>query len=362
MVNYDPRDIPEQLAPLIRSAAGEMERLRDVPESLMSELAEAGAFSLFTPRELGGYEVPLATAVDVYERFGRLDVSVGWVVWNGNWGFVGALLGEPGTNQIWKAGHPVFANAAQPATAVSVPGGYRVSGDWKLVTGVRNADWVITVAMVEGLPGPALFAIPRDQVTVHDTWRSSGLRGSGSNRVTVTDVFVPADLVGHDTRVRVDRPLYRGHIPALVFPGSAAVVLGAARGAVEETMDLIGDKRELPRVQSVIAQSEASVTAARLLVLSAAEAMDLAHERDEPVTMVQRADLRAAIAHAGKISRQVLTDMYVLGSSASTAEGSPVERLFRDGLVALQHFSMAESFFEAVGRTRFGLDPGTRLF
>jgi hypothetical protein len=90
--------------------------------------------------------------------------------------------------------------------------------------------------------------------------------------------------------------------------------------------------------------------------------MDRAHDRDEPVTMVQRADLRAAIAHAGKTSREVLTDMYVLGSSASTVAGGPVERLFRDGMVALQHFSMAESFFEAVGRTRFGLKPGTPIF
>jgi hypothetical protein len=67
-------------------------------------------------------------------------------------------------------------------------------------------------------------------------------------------------------------------------------------------------------------------------------------------------------ALAGGPERGPLVDMYELGSSSSIYAGSPVERLFRDGMVALQHFSFSQTYVEAVGRARFGLEPGLPLF
>lgn len=70
-------------------------------------------------------------AVRPYRRLG------GPLVWNANFGFVGAMLDPAGVAQIWGDGtEPVFANSGQPGTAEPVDGGYRLSGEWKIVSGI----------------------------------------------------------------------------------------------------------------------------------------------------------------------------------------------------------------------------------
>ncbi|MFD7282883.1 acyl-CoA dehydrogenase family protein [Streptomyces sp. NPDC059862] len=377
-----PLRLPELLSASVKAAAEEMEAGRDLPEKLMQELRDSGAFRLLTPRELGGFEAPLETVLKVYEGFGRLDASVAWVVWNTNWGFLAALLGEAGTARIWADGpDPIFANADQPGTAVVTEGGYRLSGTWKRVSGVDRADWLVVVAVVAedgsprltqgGTPDVRLFALSRDQLSVLDTGDVSGMPGTGSNTVVVDDVLVPDELVARfDVPTRTQRPLYHGFIPALVFPGCSAVVLGVAQSAVDEIVALATSKStftggtlaESARAQATVARSEAALQAARLLLLSAAATVDAAAEKGEPATLDQRAALHAAMGHATEVSREVLVAMYELGGSASIDRGNPVERLFRDGMVALQHANHFAPFLEAAGRVRFGFDPGVPLF
>ncbi|SEN89341.1 acyl-CoA dehydrogenase family protein [Actinacidiphila rubida] len=379
---FTPLDLPSLLAPSIEAATDRMETDRDVPEELVRELRDAGAFRLLTPRELGGFEAPLATVLEVYEGFGRLDVSVAWSVWNANWGFLAALLDEAGTARVWGDGRePVFANSGMPGIAVPTEEGYLLSGTWRIVSGVTRADWLALVGVVtrDGGPGPTrtgapdarLFVLRRDQVSIRDTWNVSGMLGTGSNDVVVENALVPHELVARvDEPARIKRPLYQGFIPALVIPGCTAVVLGAAHAAVQRTVALAlskgtftgGTLARSAHTQAVIGRSQAALKAARLLLLSAAAALDTAGEHGEAVTLDQRADLRAAMSHAARVSREVLVAMYELGSSSSLYRGDPVERLFRDGMVALQHANHSAAFFEAAGRVRFGMDPGMPLF
>jgi indole-3-acetate monooxygenase len=379
----DPLSLPARLEPVIRAAAEEMEAERDLPVHLLHELRDRGAFRLLTPRELGGFEAPLETVISVYERFARLDAAAAWIVWNANWGFLAALLDEPGVAEIWGEGpEPVFANSGSPGFAVPVDGGYRLSGNWKLVSGIDRADWLVVVGVIMDGDAPRLteagardvrlFNLRRDQVSIAETWDVSGLLGSGSNDVAVQDAVVPDHLVARfDVPARIQRPLFQGFIPALVFPGSAAIVIGIAQAALDATVALAPSKKTLfdmgtlaesADAQTTIARSQAALDAARLLLLSAARALDAAGADATPVTLEQRAALHAAMSHAAQVSREVLVAMYQLGSSTSLYRDKPVERLFRDGMVALQHANHSAAFFQAAGRVRFGFDPGVPLF
>jgi hypothetical protein len=62
------------------------------------------------------------------------------------------------------------------------------------------------------------------------------------------------------------------------------------------------------------------------------------------------------------VGREALVAMYELSSSSALYVGNPIERLFRDGMVALQHANHSAALFEAAGRVRFGLDPAVPLF
>jgi alkylation response protein AidB-like acyl-CoA dehydrogenase len=119
---------------------------------------------------------------------------------------------------------------------------------------------------------------------------------------------------------------------------------------------------EIPRVQSMVAASQADLDAARLLLLSAARALQDAGDAGVAVTTEQRAALRAAMSHSARASRRVLIDMYELASSSPLYKGDTLERRFRDGMAALQHFNHSAAAFEAAGRVRFGLAPDMPLF
>jgi indole-3-acetate monooxygenase len=362
----NPRNMPESLREAITEAADDSDRAGEIPADLRDRLRDCGAFSLLTPRELGGWETPLPGVLSVYEEFGYIDASVGLLVWNANFGFIGAMLDPAGVQQIWGDGRaPIFANSGQPGIATPVDGGYRLTGEWKVVSGVRGADWVILIGLD---PQIRLFAVRPDQLLIRDTWDVSGMRATGSHNVTADGIYVPAELtVALDSPPRIDSPLYRGFIPTLVFPGCTAVVLGAARRAIDETVTLVSTKSsmtggtvaEAPRTQHAIAHTEAAITAARLLLTHAATEL---HNAGNDVTLAQRATLRAAMSHAADVSRQALVTLYQLAGSSVLYRSHPLERIFRDGMAALQHANHSTLFLEAAGRVRLGLDPGVPLF
>jgi indole-3-acetate monooxygenase len=366
----DPVKLPTLLRPAIEAARDEIDWLADLPAGLRRALRDAGAFRLLTPREYGGSETPLTDVLRIYEGFGRVDASVGLVVWNANFGFIGAMLSDAGAARIWGGGvEPIFANSGMPSTAEKVDGGYRLSGQWRIVSGVNAADWLVVVAVVGN--GARLCAVHRDQLTINNNWDVSGMRGTASDDVVIESAFIPDELMTPpiDALLRIDRPLYRT-FPAFVFPGCSAVALGVAQAAIDEVVTLVVDKKtfaggtvaDTGRAQYVIAKSETAVHAARLLLHSAAESLQKTAEQHEVITLEQRAFLRAAMTHAAEVSRQALVAMYELASSSALYRGNAIERIFRDGMAALQHANHSPLFMEAAGRVRLGKDVGLPLF
>ena len=377
-----PGGLADRLGPSIKAAADDIEARGEIPAALIAELRDAGAFGLFTPRELGGSETTLPIALEMYDELARLDASVAWMVWNANFGFIAALLDPVGTRQIWSEGRPdpIFATGVPEGRAKPADHGYQVSGTWPLVSGLHAADWVLVVAVISyggeprrteaGLPDVRLFAVPRARVTAATTGPTTGLRGAAQGVLLLDNVTVPEALTAPLTvPAAIDRPLYRGFIPGLVLPGSAMIGLGAAAAAVDEVAGLAAGSEggrpawsDSPYAQVTIAQSEADLKAARLLLYAAAWALQTAGEAEAEVTAQQRADLRAAMSHAARVGRRVLTAMYELAGAAPLRPGSRLERQFRDGMAALQHADLSGEAFTAAGRVRLGLPPGLLHF
>lgn len=359
-----------------RTAADEQRRL---PQELAETLRDAGAFRLSTPRERGGLELSLTQSLELYEAFGRIDGPAAWNIWNGNVGFCAAMLTDEAADRLWSEGDPIIANSARPAgTATIVSGGYVLSGRWDIVSAIDIADWVALFGLVregEGLrmtahsPDVRVFFLPSADVEIVDTWHTSGMRGTGSKTVVATTAFVPDDLaISPFAPARIDRPLYR--IPAFTIAsvGSAPIVIGIAQAALDEMVQLARTKgaetgqtlAQRPQVQAQIGSAQMALDAARLLLHDAA-AIDAAAAAGRPVTELLRARMRAAMSHAASVGRDVLGACQLMASSSAIYVTNPIERLVRDGMVALQHMILAPGHVEILGRLTLGLDAGTPL-
>src|SRR5439155_1771939 len=132
----------------------------------------------------------------------------------------------------------------------------------------------------EDPPAPRLMLAHADEVQIHDTWDSMGLRGTGSHDIEMSDVFVPAE---RSASLVVDRPVAHGRLYAFPVFGLLALAIGAvglgiARGALDDVAILAGrrtptgSRRTMGQrapVQAEVASAEARLRAARAFLLAA---------------------------------------------------------------------------------------------
>ncbi len=73
-------DHVRELLPEVSRRADEIEKLRTLPDDLVTDLTAAGCFRMLVPRRYGGEELTLAQSLELIENLSRADASTGWVV------------------------------------------------------------------------------------------------------------------------------------------------------------------------------------------------------------------------------------------------------------------------------------------
>ena len=190
------------LLPQIRQRCGEIEEARRLPRDLADKLRQTEMFSLGVPRAIGGKEATPLELMRTIETVSAADGSTGWCAMVGIANNISAgYMTEQGAREVFADPSAPTAGIAAPAgQAVRVDGGVRVSGRWPFASGVTHSDWLWAGCLVmEGdrphmTPmGPEIIhaCMPVGDVTIHDTWHVSGLRGTGSEDVSVEDTLVP---------------------------------------------------------------------------------------------------------------------------------------------------------------------------
>jgi alkylation response protein AidB-like acyl-CoA dehydrogenase len=365
----------------VRARASEIESARRLPSDLARKFAEAGLFRMMIPREFGGFESHPEELARVIEEVSCADGAAGWCVMIGaTTAILSGLLPERAAREIYGTDPLVItAGAVAPTgTARASEGGYRVSGRWQWGSATENCQWIVGGCLLmdgdkrridaSGQPQIALAVLRRDQVEILDTWNASGLRGTGSHDFRTDDAFVPADrmllLVG-GPEPAIKRPLYLFPFFGLLAVGVSAVMLGIARRAIDELVELAAQKtptwerRTLAhsaRVQSAVAEAEAALRSARAFLFDAIGAAWKAVERNGSASIEDRRDLRLATTNAAWQSAHAVDLMYNAGGGSSVHATSALQRCFRDVHVATQHRQVNASNYELAGRLYLGLD------
>lgn len=361
------------LVPTLRAQSESIERDRRVPLALAQQLAAAGLFRMLVPRSLGGFEAHPNVFVDVLATLGRGDGAAAWCVMTGSTtSLVGAYLPKEAAASLY-ADDPevIMAGVFAPlGRAEPVEGGYRLTGRWPFASGSENASWRLGGGLVmqdggprklpSGQPEIRSFFFRAEESTIHDTWHTAGLCGTGSHDMEVEDVFVPAD---RSTCVLADvpqheGPLYRFPIFGLLAAGVAAVGLGIARAAIDDLRQLaqtkksFGGKRSMADqelVQVEVARAEGELRAGEALLRQTCDEVWISATKGE-LSLADRASLRLAATQATRAAVRSVDAMYQTGGGAALYRTSPLQRHLRDVHTVTQHIMVSPATMKTVGR------------
>lgn len=372
------------LAPQLRAFSDQIDRERKLPPEAVKLLRDANLFGILVPQAMGGLDLDPVNAARVVEELAAGDGSAGWCVMIASQNAtLAGFLPEADAHEVLDnrtivcgtarpTGHAVITNDPKP--------GYRVSGRWPFASGSSHADWFVAECTVYEGDKPKLDAsgnelsrvtlVPRASVTIHDTWHTTGLRGTASNDFSCEDVFVPAT---RGFQMLVDPPVSKSPVYKafpLVVINQGTHVLGIARSAIETTVETAKTKagwggvtiREVPRIQTLIAEATIIHAAASEYLYKVAQ--DLWDEIlvDKLDNAALRARVRLATSHAATASTQAVDLVHRALGTTSIFATSPLERHFRDIHTAAAHVMIGAMTYEAAGRVELGLDAQFPFF
>ena len=366
------RHAAAQIAP----RADEIEAARRLPASVVDALVEAGVLKLLVPRAHGGAEASLATMVAAVEAIARADGSAGWCAMLGaSSALMCGFLPDHEARAIYGADDAFTCGVFAPmGRATPVEGGFRVTGRWRFASACQHAAWCMGGTLVDGdvlpngAPNVRSMLFPASAIQIHDTWDTSGLRGTGSHDFAVEDVFVPAARSFSFLTDRHITPAYRSAFFGSLAAGVAAVMLGIGRAAIDAFVALARDKRTVGArrtiahrelVQLTVARAEARLRAARAFLFDALEAATAAIDAHGEASLEQRALLRLAASHAATEAAAAVDMVYEAGGGGVVYATSPLQRHFRDIHTATQHLMVSTQATTLAGRILLGVDSDT---
>jgi indole-3-acetate monooxygenase len=357
----------EAVAPLVMANADEAERLRRLPATTVEALVGAGLMRMCVPVSYGGPEADPLTLLRAIEAVAHADGAAGWCSMIASTTSSLAVFLPPVTAAEIYGDPTIVTGGVFAPNATGHVDGDRVivSGRWQWGSGTQHCRWIVGgVRCDDDTFRMCWFDAPTD-VTFHDTWYSSGLRGTGSLDFSVDGAVVPLarSFQPFAARPTIDAPIGRFPNFTLLASGVAATSLGIARRALDELTAMAAGKRpqfssrtlaESPFTQIELAKAEAGLRSARAFLHDeVATAWDRVLAGD-PVRVEDRVAIRLAGANAATRAAAAADVAYTLAGGSSVYSSNVLQRCQRDAHVPTQHIQAAPKLFETVGRALLG--------
>lgn len=359
----------------LREFAGFGDTHRRTAPEVIDALTDAGMFRLFTPRRFGGHQVDVETLLDITEILGEADGSAAWLVGlaaTATW--VAAHAHPRATAEIFGADPDarLAGGAAGTGTARSVDGGVVVNGRWAYASGSWDAHWAVVATQSDSLAGGgmAFCLIPIDEIRLEDTWYMAGLRGTGSNTLIATEVFVPDHRILPLSSIGESSPdlgpLYRlpmrsvgsltlmGPLLGIGNAALAHVIGAAATKGVPQTA--FRTQRESVGVQLQVADAALRLRTAKLHTHAAAAAVTHHAITGQALDPISRAQFWAETAYAGQQLITAVNGLLSVHGSSGLADSDPLQKMFRDISTGTRHAALYSAVsHEVLGKALLGV-------
>jgi alkylation response protein AidB-like acyl-CoA dehydrogenase len=373
-------DAVRQAEPVIRAHATEAERERRLSDPVADAMRARGLYRLWRPRDFGGLEVDPMTAFQVLEAVSRIDSAAGWnLQLSSGIDAIGAWFPDDGAKEIYDQLDASFGGSFFPSRrALAVDGGYRVTGQTPFVSGAHQARWFLGLAQIydgdaprlgaDGAPLTILTMCPANDAVIVDTWRTMGMRGTGSHDVLMTDVFVPSRRTALLAPYERPGSAYQGPLYKFTVWTAisclATVPLGIARAAIDDLLELAGRKtpaylatplRDRVTVQAAVGEAEATLGAGRAYLYEALrEVWDKALE-GHPIDMPGKMKLQLAASYAAAASAEAVDLVHTAAGTTGIREENRFQRHFRDVHTIVHHAYISAGRYESGGQYFLGV-------
>lgn len=380
-------DKARELAALVAENTSRINEQRKIPTDVSNEIADAGFFRLLMPRNLGGAQLDHPDFLRIVQMFAEADGSVGWSMNQNNvFATNSTRMNDKTREEIYRNPRAVITNGPpmSRSRAITVDGGYSLSGRWNFSSGSDHATWIAALTPVIGadenrhntadvVPREEMriLLIPKEEVDMVDNWQVNGLRGTASWGFEAEGLFIPKHRTYDPAAApREDGAVYRIPTSLLFASGFATVALGAARAGLDAAKELANRKvpgnmdpntpllRDWSTTQRQVGEAEAIWHSARAFLREAAGAVWNAVSAGNPLTMSERIHMRLASTHANRKAADVVDIAYTLCGSSAIFESNPAQRRFQDVHVINQQVQGRLTHYDTAGRFFMGMEPG----
>jgi short-chain 2-methylacyl-CoA dehydrogenase len=360
----------ERIGPL----SATMDKTASLDATLREELFAAGLMSVEVPRGYGGTGGTLCQLVLAIEEVARVDPGIAVGVHVHNVLVAGTLLRHATGDQRRKY-LPLLATGKIGAFALSeeqagsdafalttvareADGGYVLHGRKRWTSNARNADLLLTFALLDD-GGPTAFLVPVDApgVSLENRVEQLGVRAAATS-----------DVVFDGTPVRAAQrigPPGGGQTVAmggldLGRLGIAAQMVGLAQGALDVAVGYSRSRvqfgsriADYQGVQFPLADVASQLAAARALLY---ETVGLFQGDADPVERI-RSTAMAKYTASQVAERAASVAVETLGGNGFT-DAYPVERLYRDAKAGKIYEGTSNVLLRTIASIMIGVGPG----
>jgi 3-hydroxy-9,10-secoandrosta-1,3,5(10)-triene-9,17-dione monooxygenase len=350
------------LQSLLAKNATDSDRNRRASEENIQAIAEAGLFKLMVPKRYGGYEGTIRSHLEVSAALGEACGGTAWVtsLINGCAWFTGLFPEQAQDDVFGENPDARVSGVFTPTTQVRrVEGGLVMSGKWFFSSGSLHAQWAMLGCVEHDENGAFkaqyLALVPMSELSIEDTWFTTGMRGSGSNCIVGKDVFVPdyrlldimAAVRGEYSTPFKDEVAYR----AAFGPVSSLLLIGPQLGIGRAALKYVIEKAPQRAIaytsftkqtdstvfQVQVAQAALKIDSAHLRALRAADEIDNAARRNESPDYITKTRVRADTGVVATDITDALNTLIFAHGAGSFAETNPMQRWWRDSNTAARH-------------------------
>jgi acyl-CoA dehydrogenase len=358
----------ERVAKVTSAEAG----AHDADDSFVSRgfemLKQEGLFKALVPVEFGGGGATIAEMCAVIRRLGascgstalafsmhtHLVAAAVWRWRNQKAPTDGLLKRVAAENLILvSSGGSDWLKSA--GTAVKVEGGYLVTAKKIFSSGSPVGDLLMTSCVTEDpATGPTVlhFGVPLKAkgVTILNTWRAMGMRGTGSHDIELKEVFVA------DAAIAGKRPQGKWHplfhiISMIAFPIIYSAYLGVAEGARGRALEMAKKKPDDGNLAYLAGEMENAFHTAQI---AHADMIRNAETSAPGPETTSRAMIGRTLV--GEQAIRTLECALELAGGAAFYRDAGLERAFRDVQGARFHPLQAKPQLRFTGRVALGMD------